>query len=359
MSAHIEPVNSDHDKSGPSNQPNPPKTTPFVPQPSEDAAVMIKAIDAIIKMNIPAKVKLREPDPFDGSDPRKLRTFLLQCKLNFRDRKDHFQDDLVKVSYVLSFLKGMALECFEPGLLEDIEPAWLSNFALFVQELESNFGTYNPVGEAESELEALHMQESHQATKYFIKFTQLTARVHWGEAALLRQAYNGLVKRIKNNMVHHDKLTTLAGIIKLVQAIDLRYWECKAEVSQETTTSGSSGHKNENKSSDNTKSDKGKSSSQSKQKSSNQSSGSSQSKGSSLEPKKTNPDLSSKLEKDSKLTQQERQRCLDKNLCLFCRAPGHMAKDCPKCALAKARAAKLTQDSASTSKASGSDSKKD
>jgi len=122
---------------------------------------------------------------------------------------------------------------------------------------------------------------------------------------------------------------------------------------------GFSGHKNKNKSSDKSKSDKGKRSSQSKQKSSNQSSGSSQSKGSSSEQKKTDPDLSSKLGKDSKLTQQARQHCLDKNLCLFCRAPGHMAKDCLKCTSAKAHAAKLAQDSASTSKASGLDSKKD
>jgi len=104
------------------------------------------------------------------------------------------------------------------------------------------------------------------------------------------------------------------------------YYFNKAKVSWETMTSGSSGHKNENKSSDNSKSDKGKSSSQSKQKNSNQSSGSSQSKGSSSEQKKTNHDLSSKLGKDSKLTQQERQHCLDKNLCLFCRAPAHLRR---------------------------------
>ena len=184
---------------------------------------MIKAIDAIIKSNILSKVKLRNPDAFDRSNPRKLQTFLLQCKLNFCNRQDHFQDDSVKVSYVLSFLKGTVLECFEPRLLADNEPAWLSNFGLFVQELESNFGTYNPVGEAEAELEALRMQENHQATKYFIKFTQLAARVQWGEAALLQQAYNGLTKRIKDDMVHHEKLTTLANLRKLVQAIDSCY----------------------------------------------------------------------------------------------------------------------------------------
>ena len=55
------------------------------------------------------------------------------------------------------------------------------------------------------------MQENHQAMKYFIRFTQLTARVQWGEATLLQQVYNGLAKQIKDDMVHHEKLTTLAN----------------------------------------------------------------------------------------------------------------------------------------------------
>ena len=51
-------------------------------------------------------------------------------------------------------------------------------------ELENNFGTFDPEGEAKVELEALHMHENHQAMKYFIKFQQLAARVQWGDAAL-------------------------------------------------------------------------------------------------------------------------------------------------------------------------------
>ena len=54
-------------------------------------------------------------------------------------------------------------------------PIWASDFDLFVAELEANFGTYDLVGEAEAKLKGLHMQENHQATKYFIKFTQLAA----------------------------------------------------------------------------------------------------------------------------------------------------------------------------------------
>ena len=64
-------------------------------------------------------------------------------------------------------------------------PTWASNFGLFIKEIEADFGTYDPVGKAEAELEGLHMQENHQATKYFIKFTQLAVCIQWGQAALL------------------------------------------------------------------------------------------------------------------------------------------------------------------------------
>ena len=120
--------------------------------------------------------------------------FIHQCKLNFRDWKDLFEDETAKVNYALSYLKGIALDCFEPTLLALNAPGWLSNLDLFVEELESNFSSYDPVSEAEAKLEQLHMQESHQAMKYFIKFQQLAIFIQWGEAALHQQAYNGLAK---------------------------------------------------------------------------------------------------------------------------------------------------------------------
>src|SRR6266481_6526647 len=98
-------------------------------------------------------------------------------------------------------------------------------FRSFLEELEASFGSYDPVSKAEAELEGLRMQENHQAMKYFIKFMQLATRVQWGEAALLCQAYNGLMKHIKNDMAHHDKPTMLPGLRKVTQAIYARYWE--------------------------------------------------------------------------------------------------------------------------------------
>ena len=112
-------------------------------------------------------------------------------------------------------------------------------------------------------------------------------------------------------------------------------------------------------------SNKGKGSSQSKQKNNNNSSsGSNQNKGNSSEPKKTStPDHASKLGKDGKLTPQERQCRIDKNLCLCCGASSHRATDCPKGqAAAKARASKTTpatQESTLTPKHCSLEAKKD
>jgi len=108
--------------------------------------------------------------------PRKLHTFLLQCKPEFfAIVKIISQDDSVKSQLWSSpSLRVRQLECFKPGLLEDIEPAWLSDFALFVQELESNFGYLRPHRKKPNpSLKLSICRESHKATKYFIKFTQL------------------------------------------------------------------------------------------------------------------------------------------------------------------------------------------
>src|SRR5882672_8178614 len=66
--AHIDPVNDS------TLEPT------SIPTPQEqEASAFVKAVDMVIKGNDSgSKPKLREPDPFDGSNSRKLRTFILQ-----------------------------------------------------------------------------------------------------------------------------------------------------------------------------------------------------------------------------------------------------------------------------------------
>jgi len=67
-------------------------------------------------------------------------------------------------------------------------------------------------------------------------------------------------------------------------------------------------------------------------------------------------ELSDKLGKDGKLTSEERKCRFDMNLCMFCGATGHKAKDCPKSGsrAAKARAVTATTMNMSEAKLTAS-----
>ena len=97
--------------------------------------------------------KLREPDPFTGKDPKKLKPFLFQCRLYFWGSSD-FDDNTKKVTFALSYLRDVAQELFEPGLsgLTDTYPLWLDNWNAFVDELQTNFGPFDESADIEHDL---------------------------------------------------------------------------------------------------------------------------------------------------------------------------------------------------------------
>ena len=103
--------------------------------------------------SLSSQAKVQDPDTFDGTDPKKLRTFLVQCELVYSDRPKAFRLNRSKITFAQSYLKGMALEWFEPDLLDTSDPAnhlhWMDNWVAFVAELQSTFGPHNPVTDAE------------------------------------------------------------------------------------------------------------------------------------------------------------------------------------------------------------------
>jgi Domain of unknown function (DUF4939) len=152
---------------------DPPEPIPDSPEhpPADPAqAITLLANSLSTPKKSSAQTKVHEPDTFDGSDTRKLQSFLVQCVLNFQDCTDAFSDDSAKVIYALSYLKGTALDWFEPALTSDLPAPWLSDYAIFVSELKSKFRPHTPEGEAEAELESLRMCDNQRITKYLVEF---------------------------------------------------------------------------------------------------------------------------------------------------------------------------------------------
>src|SRR6266481_5890855 len=68
-------------------------------------ALLAQKLTSPATLTIP-RIKIQEPDTFDGVDPHQLHTILLQCSLNFKEHTDTFATDDAKVTYALSFLTG-------------------------------------------------------------------------------------------------------------------------------------------------------------------------------------------------------------------------------------------------------------
>jgi len=97
---------------------------------------------------------------------------------------------------------------------DPIEP---QGFRILLYSLKNSKPTLEPMIQLEKQkpIEDFACMKAIRLQKYFIKFQQLATCIQWGNAAL----WSGLqwtCKMHQDDMIHHDKLTTLAGLWKLI-----------------------------------------------------------------------------------------------------------------------------------------------
>jgi hypothetical protein len=93
----------------PIHNPASPKSSKPEPSASTQADDLVRAIKKLRKMKSDAG-KLREPELFTGKDPKKLKAFIFQCQLYFRN--SDFDSDSKKATFALSYLRDVAQEWF-------------------------------------------------------------------------------------------------------------------------------------------------------------------------------------------------------------------------------------------------------
>jgi hypothetical protein len=329
--------------------------TPFDDQstPNLAEAITLMTHELRRRENTPSrKAKAKEPDTFDGSDPRKLNNFILLCNLYFRNSPSYSEDE-TKVTFALSHLRGTALEYFEPSILDsDDSPIWMDNWSAFVRTLRTQFGPVDPTADAEDGIDNLKMQDNQHIVKYNVEFNRLAIRTGWDDSVLRHRYYSGLAERIKDIMGQQGKPATLEAMKTLAHAIDSRHWERLREKSRSNKSKPDNTKSDHNHKSDNRNPTSGNNNSNAKKSTNNQNNSSKPAKTASSSGNSTT--LPDKLGKDGKLTPQERQRRFDNNLCMFCGGLNHTAKDCPKSssssAKAKARSAQAKDKESTDSK---------
>ena len=185
---------------------------------------------------------MNSPEEFDGHSPRKLKSFLVSCNHAFRADPDTFHPHDKHVSYVLSYLCGSA-QCHFDTQLKDEEdadfvlPDWLHDWTHFVKELHDIFGDPNVEATAEVDLDGLRMRTNQKFADFLVEFNTLSSQVNWGDRALCHRLKHALPDRIKDSLALVEEPEAFNDWKRLVQNIDQRYWECQAEICQDTRNS--------------------------------------------------------------------------------------------------------------------------
>ena len=328
----------DAEDNDPPSNPNTPPPTPNLAQAIMLMTNELRRRDAPPK---PFNPQVKQPDTFDGSDPKKLNNFILLCNLYFRNNPAYTEDDS-KVTFALTLLRGTALEYFEPMILSKTTLAWEDDWSEFLRVLRNQFGPIDPTADAEDNIDNLRMKDNQRILRYNIEFTRLATQTGWNDSVLRHRYYSGLAERIKDIMGTQGKPSTLEAMKTLAHSIDARHWERV----QEKSRSGSDKTSNNNNNPVNNKSDR-KSVPDKPTNNKTQSKGFASNSNSNDKSKSVPNPLSDKLGKDGKLTPQERQRRFDNRLCLFCGGAGHTAKECTKASASaskvKGRTAQVTE----------------
>ena len=315
----------------------------FVPQDNEDSIPNLT--EAITLMTHKLKhcntaptttstSNAKKPDTFNGSDPKKLNNFILLCNLYFWNNSA-YSDDKAKVTFALSYFCGLALDYFEPTLMDsDTDPDWLSDWSAFVQVLHTQFHPIDPTADADDNLNNLGMCDNHHIVKYNADFNCLAIQTGWDDSVLWHRYYSSLVECIKDIIGQVGKPSTLTELKNLTHFIDARHWErlCKKSCSNKSNQSNNNKF---NKKPQNSNSQPQPTASEPQQKQHKSNDKSNTSSGTSTPAKST---ISNALTKDGKLTQQEQQHHLTNNLCMYCGGVGNKASDCNKASSSAAKA---------------------
>lgn len=184
----------------------------------------------------PAKInepKVKDPETFHGQRDS-LNAFITECELVFELQPSRFGDDRTKVSYMISLLRGTPLLAVRPLLSFDPRPYMLDDHRSFVAYLQTNYGDPDEKGTARRKLKAL--RQNGPASTYFAELQQYIAILGWKDQdPIIDRAIDGLKPYLKDEVARAGhRPNTLSELIAFIVPLDNRLYEREQEKRYET-----------------------------------------------------------------------------------------------------------------------------
>ena len=250
------------------------------------------------------------PDPVKFSGDRlELRPFLVQLKIKLAVNAARFPTPQHALGYAVGLLGGTALAQLIPYV--NGAHVNLPDMEAFYAILENAFGDPDRVATATRELENLK-QANREFSIYFADFQRLISELDWNDSAKRHALTRGLCNELKDGLVWQPEIEDFDGFVRQLQTLDKKFRARIAEQKKSVAnTSKASTAKNHT--------------SPAMASAKNQTVG---------HPTQTGSGYYGAAPMDlsagrNHISQEERTRRKDSNLCYACADPNHRVKDCP------------------------------
>ena len=135
--------------------------------------------------------------------------------------------DSEKIYFAISYLRGIALDYFEPHINEpDLSQSldFLEDWSVFIQKLSNIFGSYSLKDKDKDMIVAIPFPADEKAVNYFIHFAKYQNQIRWDDHSLQKVVKNALPPRISDELHFSRKdLFTFKGLKRTVMRIDNNY----------------------------------------------------------------------------------------------------------------------------------------
>ncbi|KIK58921.1 hypothetical protein GYMLUDRAFT_245694 [Collybiopsis luxurians FD-317 M1] len=139
------------------------------------------------RLNKEAKLDVKKPDPFDGSDRWKWEPFLLQVHHTFMAKPTIYKNDSDKIGFAVSYLTGAAathydnlLKQEEAGILIPALHTWID----FVAEFTLYFRLFNPARDAQVKLAWIKQMDNESFATFIIRFQEYAFKTGYNDTTL-------------------------------------------------------------------------------------------------------------------------------------------------------------------------------
>lgn len=267
--------------------------------------------------------KAKDPGMFNGRKRQYLRTWIGENEICFWTAPNLYRAETSKVMFAGSFLEGDAKTWFTDYFHDPANiPAFMSDWTLFVAELQANFGLEDELGAAEEDMRRLTMADKDHASYFTTRFRAIVVNLGgaWDDRTLRNQYYRNIAPRLRTQFVSAGSPVPgkLDALIAKVDRFDRAYW-ADYEMNKIIHSYASPSERRSQPTQTTPKT--------------------TTLPVSTPRPVAAKPFPSPHLTKDRKLTAEEKQRRMDAGACFYCGEMGHMTAVCPKKGQTRARAA--------------------